>query len=318
VAYRSHRGDVTIRPIAGRDELALFTSLPYVLNDELAGDLADGRRRPEWMWVALRGDHLLARAGWWSRLGADAPGLLDILDIDDGIPDPERVDIGERLLRTAIAATIPNGARAPDYIRFIPPDWRETAPSRQVVEDRMAIAERNGARLFVERLRLEWPGGAPVPVPSAHLVFRPVEDEEELLSLLTAALDGTLDAHSRADLARMSARDAAMSQYKDEFAEYSSPREWWRIATLPDGDPVGFVIAARNDYNPIIAYLAVLPQHRGHGYVDAILAEGTRVLAAQNVPRIRAATDLGNTPMAAAFQRAGYVNFERSITMTWS
>jgi hypothetical protein len=35
------------------------------------------------------------------------------------------------------------------------------------------------------------------------------------------------------------------------------------------------------------------------------------------VPRIRAATDLGNTPMAGAFERAGYVNFERSINMTW-
>jgi RimJ/RimL family protein N-acetyltransferase len=134
---------------------------------------------------------------------------------------------------------------------------------------------------------------------------------------MTAVLDGTLDAHSRADLSHMSARDAAVRQYEDELAGYSSPREWWRIATLPEGDPVGFVIPARNDYNPIIAYIAVVPQHRGHGYVDAILAEGTRVLAAQNVPRIRASTDLGNTPMAEAFRRAGYVNFERALTMTW-
>ena len=80
---------------------------------------------------------------------------------------------------------------------------------------------------------------------------------------------------------------------------------------------MGFVIPARNDYNPIVAYLAVLPQYRGRGYVDAILAEGTRVLAAQNASRIRAATDLGNTPMAEAFRRAGYVAFEHAITMTW-
>ncbi|MFL6120119.1 hypothetical protein [Actinophytocola sp.] len=44
---------------------------------------------------------------------------------------------------------------------------------------------------------------------------------------------------------------------------------------------------------------------------------GTRVLRAQDVPRVRAATDVDNTPMANAFQRAGYVNFECSITMTW-
>jgi ribosomal protein S18 acetylase RimI-like enzyme len=310
--------DVTVRPIAGRDELGLFTRLPYVLNEELPGDLADGRRRPEWMWVALRGEQLLARAAWWSRMGAEAPMLLDVLDIDDGSPDPARVDIGVHMLRTAIAATIPSGAHPPEYIRFVPPDWRENVVTSQVVEDRMAIAERTGARLFVERLRLEWRPGTPIRDPSRRLMFRPVKDEEELLVLMTAVLDGTLDAHSRADLRQMSAREAAVRQYEDEFAEYSSPRDWWRIATLPEGDPVGFVIPAHNDYNPIVAYLAVLPQHRGRGYVDAILAEGTRILAARNASRIRAATDLSNTPMAEAFRRAGYVNFERAITMTWS
>ena len=89
------------------------------------------------------------------------------------------------------------------------------------------------------------------------------------------------------------------------------PQEWWRIALRPDGDPVGFVIPARNSYQPIIGYIGVLPAHRGNGYIDDLLAEGTRILAAHDVPRIRAATDLGNVPMARAFQRAGYVNFER-------
>jgi RimJ/RimL family protein N-acetyltransferase len=81
---------------------------------------------------------------------------------------------------------------------------------------------------------------------------------------------------------------------------------------------VGFVIPARNSYNPIIAYIGVLPEHRGRGHIDDLLAEGTRILAEQGVPRIRASTDLGNVPMAQAFQRAGYVNFEREINMAWS
>jgi RimJ/RimL family protein N-acetyltransferase len=311
-------GDVIVRPITGHEELGLFKRLPYVLNEELMDDLTAGRRRREWMWVALRGEQLLARAAWWSRSGAHAPVLLDVLDIDDGSSDPGRVDIGVQMLRTAIAATIPKGARPPDYIRFVPPGWRENAATSRVVEDRMAISERTGARLFVERLRLDWRPGTPISAPSRRLNFRLVEDIEELLVLMTAVLEGTLDAHSRADLRRMSAREAAVRQYEGEFSGYSSPRDWWRIATLPGGDPVGFVIPARNDYNPIIAYVAVLPQHRGNGHIDDILAEGTRVLAAQNVSRIRASTDLGNTPMAEAFRRAGYVNFERSLTMTWS
>jgi RimJ/RimL family protein N-acetyltransferase len=312
------RNELTIRPITGREELGLFSRLSYVLNDELADDLASGRRRPEWMWVALRGDQLLARASWWSRPGDNWPFLLDVLDIDDTIPGPGHVETGARLLRAAMAATVPDGSVPPGYSRFVPPDWRDNPVSRQIVQDRMTILERAGARPFVERLRLEWRAGASIPGPSRRLVFRPVQDGEELLTLMALVLDGTLDAHSRANLSRMSVREAAVSHYEGELAGYASPRDWWRIADLPTGQPAGFVIPARNAYNPVIAYVAVLPEHRGNGYIDDILAEGTRVLARQGVPRIRASTDLGNTPMANAFQRAGYLNFEREIKMTWS
>jgi RimJ/RimL family protein N-acetyltransferase len=311
------QNDLIIRPIAGREELALFSRLPYVLNEELWDDLAVGCRRPEWMWVALRGDHLLARVAWWGRTGDDTPFLLDVFDIDDSSADRDRVEVGVRLLQTAMAEVVPAGTRPPEYSRIVPSDWREGGLTRRVVEDRMLALERTGARLFVERLRLEWRPGTSVPEPRGRLVFRPVRDTGEILALMTLVLDGTLDAHSRDDLAQMPAREAAVRHYEDELARYRSPRDWWRIATLPDGEPVGFVTPARNDYNPIIGYLAVLPEHRGNGYIDEILAEGTRILVAQDVPRIRAATDLGNTPMANAFQRAGYVNFERMINMTW-
>jgi RimJ/RimL family protein N-acetyltransferase len=86
---------------------------------------------------------------------------------------------------------------------------------------------------------------------------------------------------------------------------------------LPDGEPAGFVIPAHNGYNPIIAYLGMVPAHRGHDHVHDVLAADTALLAAHNVPRIRAATDVGNAPMAAAFAGAGYVTFERQIDMTW-
>jgi RimJ/RimL family protein N-acetyltransferase len=311
------QNDLTMRPITGHEELGLFSQLPYVLNEELADDLAAGRRRPEWMWVALRGGHLLARAAWWSRRAGDAPLILDVFDIDDSAPGPDGVDIGARLLNTAMAATLPDGRRPPEYSRFVPPDWRGNAVTRRAVEDRMTALERTGARFFVERLGLEWRPESPAPEPSGRLGFRPARDTREFVALMALALDGTLDAHSRDDLTRMSAREAAVKHYESELALYQSPRDWWRVATLPSGEPVGFVVPARNAYNPIIAYVAVLPAHRGNGYIDDILAEGTRVLAGQGVPRIRASTDLGNVPMANAFRRAGYGNFKREINMTW-
>jgi RimJ/RimL family protein N-acetyltransferase len=306
---------LTMRPITGRDELPLFNKLPYVLDEELDDDLANGRRRPEWLWMALRGDELLARLAWWGHPGGEPPLLLDLLDVADS--EPDGVDLCTRLLRAAMAEVVPAGTTPPEYIRMVPSNWREDETARRAVETRMTALEHTGARLFVERLRLEWRPGTPIPAPSDRLLFRPIRDTEEILALMTRVLDGTLDAHGRDDLTRMSPREAAVRHYEDELAHYRSPRNWWRVATLPNGDPVGFVTPARNDYNAIIGYIAVLPEHRGKGYVDDILAEGTRILAAQDVPRVRAATDLGNVPMANAFQRAGYVNFERSVNMTW-
>jgi hypothetical protein len=72
------QNDIMIRSITGAGELGLFCALDYLFNDELADDLASGRRRPEWMWVALRGERLVARAAWWGSADDAAPSLLDI------------------------------------------------------------------------------------------------------------------------------------------------------------------------------------------------------------------------------------------------
>ncbi|MCX4745650.1 GNAT family N-acetyltransferase [Kitasatospora sp. NBC_01287] len=328
-----------MRPITGPDEVELFNRIPYAFNHEVAEDLAAGRRRRDWTWLALDSEgRLLARVAWWSRPGDTDPALLDIFDY---LPGHEAT--GAALLRTALAAVVPEGGTPAKYTRFLPPDWREDPAVRTAVDGRLAIVERLGARLFVERLRLEWtPGspdadppsadspsadspdagavdaGPPVPGPTGRLAFRPVAGEGELLDLLTEILTGTLDAYSLDDLRQMTARQAARLQFDEEFAHFTSPRDWWRVATLPgSGEPVGLVIAARNQYRPIIAYLGVLPAHRGQGHIDEILAEGTRVLAATEPECVRASTDVGNAPMAAAFARAGYAAFEREIVMTW-
>ncbi|MBM7491912.1 RimJ/RimL family protein N-acetyltransferase [Micromonospora luteifusca] len=307
---------VTIRPITGADEIDLFNRLPYTINHELADDLVAQRRRPEWMWVALDGDRVLARVAWWGRGGDSTPLLLDILDIEDGAED--LTEVAQALYETAAKQVLPSGTTPPEYGRFLPADWREDPDTYRAVRRRMGVLENTGAHLTVERLRLEWRPGADVPAPDQRLAFRPALDTDELVALMTRTLDGTLDAHSRADLAEMSPHEAAVKHYEQEFATFSSPRQWWRIGTLGEnGEPVGFVVPARNTYHPVIAYLGVVPEHRGHGYVDGLLAEGTRILAAEDVPRIRAATDLGNVPMANAFARAGYVNFERAINMAW-
>jgi RimJ/RimL family protein N-acetyltransferase len=185
----------------------------------------------------------------------------------------------------------------------------------------MAGLERTGAKLFVERLRLEWTAGTEIKPPSERLVFRPVKDgvegRDELIGLMTEVLTGTLDAHSLRDLKDKPPAQVAAEQYDGDFLGDPKPREWWRVATLPGGEPVGFVIPARNAYNAIINYIGVLPAHRGNGYIDDILAEGTRIAVSDGAPRVRAATDVGNVPMAKAFARNGYRTMGNQINMTW-
>lgn len=123
-----------MRPLRGPEELDLFCSLEYTLNHELAEDLASGRRRPEWMWLALRQGRPVARVAWWGHPDDAEPAVLDILDISG---DDDATEVGAALLRTALGSVVPAGTAPPDYVRFIPPDWRDHASSRRVVESRM-------------------------------------------------------------------------------------------------------------------------------------------------------------------------------------
>jgi RimJ/RimL family protein N-acetyltransferase len=304
---------LTIRALTCAEELPVFGGLSYVLDEELADDFARGLRRPEWTWIAVRDGRLVARAGWGGPAEDHVPAVLDFLDLADV---GDRVEVGPRLLESGLAEVVPIET-PPPYTRFVVPDWREQPATRAEVEDLMRVVSGAGGRLQAERFRFEWAPGTTIQPASGRLEFRSVADADELIELMTLALDETLDAHSLEDLATMSPLGVARRHFDDELAEYTSPREWWQVATLPNADPVGFVIPTHNRYGPIIAYLGVLPAHRGRGYVDELVAQGTRVLAEHHPPRIRASTDVGNEPMAAAFSRAGWVNFERSITMTW-
>ena len=288
--------DVTIRSLNGPDDLTTFNQLTYVLDGEYLDDLEQGRRRPGWMWLALRGDLLVARSAWWGWPGSEAPLLMDVFDIDPSVPD--RHDIAFDLVRSALAGMNLAGS-PPEYVRYLLAGWRDDPAQTAAIADRAAVIERLGGRLLVERLRMQWGPDGVVPTDRHHLTFRPPRDRGELLDLLTCVLEDTLDEHCRTDLRAMPAQDVATAQLDSEFPRYTGPPEWWAIGCLPDGEQVGFVIPTRNDYSWIIAYIGVLPRHRGHRYVDELLDLGTRTLAG-------AGADIINAPMAAAFHRRGY------------
>ena len=56
----------------------------------------------------------------------------------------------------------------------------------------MAITASTGALLFVERRRLKWRAGTPIPPRSGRLRFRSPQDDDEVLQLMTEVIVGVL------------------------------------------------------------------------------------------------------------------------------
>jgi RimJ/RimL family protein N-acetyltransferase len=184
-------------------------------------------------------------------------------------------------------------------------DWRERA------------ARQAGLTARLERLRYEWTPQAGLPDRPGRLRFRPEPDDEVFVQLFRRVLAGTLDATSRLDAEAIGAQAQARLDTAFYREKMLGERAWWRVAETPAGEAVGFGLPSRNTDFAVVGYLGVLPEHRGHGYVDDILAEITWVLAAQDSATvIRADTDLENRPMAAAFDRAGYRNFARRLVLS--
>ncbi|MDP9862584.1 MULTISPECIES: GNAT family N-acetyltransferase [Streptosporangium] len=272
--------------------------------------------RPDWLWVALRGDEVVARAAFWGPPGSEHPFSLDWFDPGTG---PDRVEVGAALLRAAYAALVtpeysaPSGER-PDFHLFLPVDWRERPDAVADVADRVEAAERAGLRHSVERLNLRWIPDYGLPPRSTRLTFTPAEDDGTVVDLLAKIAEGSLDAWDRRNLAEKGVRATAEATLVD-VAGFPGGRHRWRLAHDASGDLVGIVMPTRNSKFATIGYIGVDPAHRGHGYADDMVAETLHIFTAEGEPEVRDSTDVGNTPMAASFARIGYQVVSRRMIM---
>lgn len=288
--------DLVVRPLTA-GEADLFLSMP---DDGLVGIQLTGRDyratadlgqyRPEWTWVALRGDKVVARAAWWAGPDDDKPITLDWFDFTDS-------EAGRQLLDKASPNT--------DYTMILPPNWRADPAVRAAAEARRDVALRSGMKPFVERLRYTWTPAAGLPDRPGRLRYLPEPDDEVILDVLRRMTEGSLDAHQR----RLADTEGALAAARDDldFLHWMpSPREWWRLAYTVDGALVGLTVPGANFGGPVIGIIGVVPEQRGHGYAYDLLVEATHLLVETGATEITAETDATNTPMAATFARAGY------------
>lgn len=275
--------------------------------DRFRAEAAAGRMRPEWTWFAQEGPRTVARALWWGRAESERPLTLDCLHVLPEVPD--RAVLATELLSRAHAEF---GAK-PEYQLILRTGGRG-ADADAAVRWRSAAARAAGLTDDVERLRFEWTPADGVPAASGRLVFRDAADEEFLAMFRRVAV-GSLDVATRRELAVTDA-DSQAGGDLEFYRSCPGRRSWWRIAETPGGELVGFAIPSATPYGRNVGYLGVLPELRGRGYVDDVLAEITRTHAADGADRITATTDVVNTPMAAAFRRANYRGTELRVLFT--
>ena len=323
-----------IRPLLVPDPASLLTAGRYL------DRLGQREYRREWTWVAEQdaGEPLLTAGVWWGHPdGSQAEAL-------DGIFAPETLSPA---VRTGLAAGLMNAAheaygradlagredlagqeglagraglaRRPDFHIFLPGDWRDRPDVIAALAWRRDAARQAGLTASLERLRYEWTPRAGRPDRPGRLAFRPEPDDEVFVQLFRRVLTGTLDTTSRLGASEIGAEQQARLDVAFYRKKMLGERSWWLVAETPDGQVAGFGIPSRNADFPVVGYLGVLPEHRGHGYSGDILAEITDVLVAEaSATVIRADTDLVNRPMAAAFDRAGYRNFARRLVLSAS
>ncbi|MBP2322303.1 RimJ/RimL family protein N-acetyltransferase [Kibdelosporangium banguiense] len=288
--------ELVVRPLtAGEEHLFDTYAQPDVVGFAVFGRtyldyFSKNEYRPEWTWVALRGDRVVARAAWWAGPEDSEPLTLDWLDFEDP-------DAGEALLKAAPFTA--------EYCLALPPGWRDDPMTLAAGVARIEVAQRAGMKPLVERLRYTWTPADGVPERPGRLEFREEPDDEVIVDVLSRIQQGSLDAHKVADLKRMSPEEAARDELK-ELYWYPAPREWWKLAYTPAGELVGITVPSKNYGGPVVGFIGVVPDQRGHGYAYDLLVECTHLLVEEGVDEIVAETDVTNYPMAANFKRAGY------------
>ncbi|WP_329003287.1 GNAT family N-acetyltransferase [Kribbella sp. NBC_00709] len=278
-------------------------SVNTVTHERYLEYVADGYYRDDWNWVVEENGAIQALAIWWGFPDAEHPLSIDGLYY---VGDSDPVPVWTELIKHAVAPR-PADAEPPEYHFFLTSDWQDQPDVVAAVEPRAQAATAAGLTAITDRLRYEWKPEYGLPPRSTRLRFEPADDEA-FVDVFMRVAKGSLDAGTAREIARIGAEGAAREEV-EIYTSMPGERSWWRLAYDEGGELIGFAIPSANAGGPVVGYLGVVPERRGNGLIDDLLAEITHMLDETGAEHIRADTDFGNVPMAKSFERQGYRNF---------
>ena len=263
-----------------------------------------GSMRRDWCFVAEDAGRLLGRLAFWTLPKVGLPLAVVLLDIPW---DSDYLTTGTRLFHQSITAMRPYGMGELEHVLDTPSQWPQW---QNFPEQRQHLLRHLGFSIERETLRFAWQPTAMPPVLTHQLTFRTLDavGAARFIEAIERVSAASLDQRTQQDRTRLGAAGEAQQTWDDlQRMEYNPA--WWQLAYTSNDDLVGLVMPTRNPTAATIGYIGVVPEQRGHGYIDDLLAQGTITLLNTNTTTIRADTDVANIPMAQAFRRAGYRQF---------
>jgi ribosomal protein S18 acetylase RimI-like enzyme len=263
----------------------------------------------DWCVVGRDGATPVARAALWAMPRQPVPTDLVLIEADWH----DRDLASARALLTEMHDRA--GALGADSLSHSV-DSPPGPPQYQEDEDaRARVLEESGYELLRDGLRWTYSGSSDSATGPSPLVFRtlPEVGEEAFVRAMASTYDGTRDSWIGRMIEEQGLAEAARADFLD-YQEMEHRPEWWELGYADDGSLAGVVMAARNPGVAVIAYVGVVPEHRGRGLAPHLVRRGTERLLESGAPEIRGDCDRHNVGMVKAFERAGYVRFARRRT----
>jgi GNAT superfamily N-acetyltransferase len=268
---------------------------------------AAGSMRPEWCFIAEKEDRPVGRVAFWTLPGMEVPFALVLLDVDW---EGDTMAVGTRLLSHALETARALGAEDIEHVIDAPP----IRPQFQYhPQKRIELLKSAGFYFRRETGRYERSGSKPPTEEPGRLSYLALEEvgKDEFIGAMERVSEGTLDQEIRAERENLGTKQAAR-KFFDDASRVRHDASWWRLAYASNGELAGLVMPAEPPGFLTIFYVGVVPEMRGRGFVNDLLAAGTATLLEarrKNDKPLIADTDVSNAPMAAAFERAGWTRF---------
>ncbi|TQK73498.1 acetyltransferase (GNAT) family protein [Brevibacillus sp. AG162] len=307
---------ITVRRIHSEDlpVFLAFPDHPASVRDDIAAYLnkmfTQGAMRQDWCFVLEVHGKIAGRLAFWTLPGSKQATDLVLWELP--WKETECPSLGAHFLREVFTLMAGNLSEKIGYVLDSPscsPQWQTDH------QERRNVLEALGFRISRETNRFEWHA----PMEAAALLSNETHDQIVYRSLPEVGEAAFVDAILRVSqfthdqqITEERLEKGPLTQAQEMFQDLQQMKyepEWWQLAYTEKNELIGFLMPTVSPTFATIGYIGVLPEQRGHGYIDRLLKQATDVLVQAGETYIRADTDVKNTPMAKAFLRAGYQQF---------